>query len=302
MLEEQMSVGAQLRAAREAQGLTIEQAVQQLKLARRQIEAIESDDFAALPGNTFARGFVRNYARLLKLDAEPFLAALESQLPREREQVAFPQASENPSNLGLEIREGAARTGTWPVVLMVALGLLIGGGLVWWYLQQPAMPEIAVEERESAASLPEVIPYEDETLQASAPDIDLAIASMVSSAPASAVQESASVAQASAVSVAVASREAALPASTPVRRVSSAVAARGIRVVAGSDTWVQIHDAEGQRIFSGILNAGAEQAWAGQPPYQLKIGNAPSAKLFYRGKLVDLAPFTRGDVATLELK
>ena len=59
------SAGAQLRAAREALGLSQEAVAQQLKLAPRQVRAIEEDDYARLPGRTFVRGFVRNYALTL---------------------------------------------------------------------------------------------------------------------------------------------------------------------------------------------------------------------------------------------
>ena len=68
--------GALLRAARKAAGLSVEAAAQQLKLSPRQVRALEDDDFGSLPGRTFVRGFVRNYARLVALDVERVLGAL----------------------------------------------------------------------------------------------------------------------------------------------------------------------------------------------------------------------------------
>src|SRR5215472_7669732 len=68
--------GARLRAARENAGLSLDQAAQQLKLAPRQVQALEEEDFAHLPGRTFTRGFVRNYARLLNLDSDDLLAMM----------------------------------------------------------------------------------------------------------------------------------------------------------------------------------------------------------------------------------
>src|SRR5207249_6781224 len=68
--------GAQLRATREAFGLSLEEVAQQLKLAPRQVIALEDEDFAQLPGRTFVRGFARNYARLLNLDGDQLLALL----------------------------------------------------------------------------------------------------------------------------------------------------------------------------------------------------------------------------------
>lgn len=85
-----MSPGMALAAARKAQGLTVENVAGRLRLSPIQIKAIEADDFTALPGAVFARGFVRNYARLLDLNAEPLLLAmaqhqaLDSPLPDER--------------------------------------------------------------------------------------------------------------------------------------------------------------------------------------------------------------------------
>src|SRR3954470_3181712 len=66
--EEVSGIGAELARAREEQGLALADVAQQLKFAARQLEALEKERFDLLPGGTFARGMVRNYARLLKLD------------------------------------------------------------------------------------------------------------------------------------------------------------------------------------------------------------------------------------------
>src|SRR5438309_9495044 len=73
---EPVSAGTALRGAREAAGLSIDAVAQQLKLAPRQVQALEDDDFARLPGRTFVRGFVRNYARFLGLDPDDLVARL----------------------------------------------------------------------------------------------------------------------------------------------------------------------------------------------------------------------------------
>ena len=70
------SAGARLRAAREAAGLSVDAVAQQLKLAPRQVKALEDDDFQRLPGRTFVRGFARNYARFVQLDPDAVLALL----------------------------------------------------------------------------------------------------------------------------------------------------------------------------------------------------------------------------------
>src|SRR5579862_4584746 len=69
------SIGAHLRALREHAQLSLDDVATQLKLSRRQVMAIESDSFDALPGPTFIRGFIRDYARLLRVDGDELLAA-----------------------------------------------------------------------------------------------------------------------------------------------------------------------------------------------------------------------------------
>ncbi len=68
--------GAMLAAQREALGLSIEQVATQLNLAIRQIQALETDHFSALPGVAIVRGFIRSYAKLLGLDPAPLLDML----------------------------------------------------------------------------------------------------------------------------------------------------------------------------------------------------------------------------------
>ncbi len=69
--------GAQLAAQREAMGLTVDQIADQLKLAPRQVVALEADDYDSLPNMAVTRGFVRAYAKVVKLDAAPLVAMIE---------------------------------------------------------------------------------------------------------------------------------------------------------------------------------------------------------------------------------
>lgn len=73
-----LSAGRQLAAAREAQGLTVEEVVRHTKLSTRQVLALEADAYDQLPGPVFVRGFIRNYARHLQLDPVPLLAWIDS--------------------------------------------------------------------------------------------------------------------------------------------------------------------------------------------------------------------------------
>ena len=71
--------GAQLQAARQGMGWTVEQVAEQLKWAPRQVLALEAGDYQALPGMATVRGFLRAYAKLVKLDPAPLVAQYDQQ-------------------------------------------------------------------------------------------------------------------------------------------------------------------------------------------------------------------------------
>ncbi len=122
--------GSVLRRVREARGQSIADVVQVIRFSARQIEALERDDYASLPGSTAVRGLVRNYAKFLKLDATPLLAQLEPAVP-------VPEADVRPpANMG----EAEDLT----IIERVPLRLIAGGTIVllaalaaYWYSALP---------------------------------------------------------------------------------------------------------------------------------------------------------------------
>lgn len=130
-----ISPGATLAAAREAYGLTIEQVASQLNLAPRQVVALETDNFTALPGMVIARGFLRAYAKLLRLDPQPLLDVLgdpyqasSSVLMRHAISASFSE-SRMPS-----LHSRGTRNRLVPVAAGFAVLLAAGVsfGLGWW--------------------------------------------------------------------------------------------------------------------------------------------------------------------------
>ncbi len=75
------SVGHLLRNARQERNMSVDDVARQLRLSVQQVEAIEKENFEKLPGRVFLRGFIRNYANLVKLDAEPIIQLLPDQSP-----------------------------------------------------------------------------------------------------------------------------------------------------------------------------------------------------------------------------
>ena len=86
----QGGVGASLRAERERLGLTLEQVSAETRIPMRHLHAIEDGAFTALPGRTYATGFARTYAKVLRLDAEQVVAQVRAEMgtePAEQEQA-----------------------------------------------------------------------------------------------------------------------------------------------------------------------------------------------------------------------
>ncbi|MEN9659983.1 MAG: hypothetical protein RL571_3448 [Pseudomonadota bacterium] len=285
-----VSAGATLKARRIELGYTLDKVAGQLKLTHRQIDAIENERFDELPGNTFVRGFVRNYARLLDLPWPPLQAYLEACLPVERQQAALPRVNEETS---VPFMNGG-KANSWLLGLVVLIGLAGGVGGVTWYLQQPIQPELLASA--PAVVLPQlvVIDTASEVASASAVSAQVVVASQVASAV-------------GAKTPALASEPVAkIVASVPAAKAASAAlvpaTAGDLSITVQKDSWVQVQDTTGAKLISELLKPGVAKSVSGVPPYRLKIGNAPYTHLIYRNQAVDLTFYTRGDVATFELK
>lgn len=271
-------IGQQLRAAREAQGLSLHDVADRLKLSLRQLEAIEAGDFSRLPGATFVRGFVRNYTRFLALDGAPLMALLDQVYPPQPVDRAEPPAQ----------AVAGGRSPARFAWLLLPLALL--GAYQWWQ-SQPAAP--------ADAGLAPMLHQSASAAVASAPQTTVASvpAAVPASQPVVAVPAPvAAAASATAAPVVAAAKSASDPVSAP-----QAAGSKQLRLVASGDSWVSVVDATGKRLVFGTLAAGTTRDVAGVPPFKLKIGNAPAMALSYEGAAVDLKDKTRGTTAKLEL-
>lgn len=302
--------GEQLRAERERQGLSVGEVARQLKLATRQVEALESDDHASLPGSVFVRGFLRNYARALGLDADALVRQAfggnEPPPPPGAPVVAVsvpPAAPPDKQSLNVPVESGAPRRrGMTPWVVGGALvAVFVVGAVVLLAGRGPARSpstEVAVSPAPAQA------PAADAAAQASpvAAESPAATAEAAAS-PGSGVQTQAA-----------RDAEASLTPSRPEPAPESAVAAesspatvigsRGpeMRFSFSRESWVEIRDGDGRVIYSQLNPGGSERVVRGKPPLELVVGNASGVALAYRGKSVDLGPHTRTDVARLTLE
>ena len=142
--------GGALRAARESQALTVHEIASRLRLSPKQIEAIEADNFATLPEPTIVRGFIRNYAKQLKIDAQPLLDAYVVIVPTG---VRYEMAVKPSSGMRMSNQE-KSKSGRYA---LAALALLLGVG-VWLFYQHyvakpsPTQPSASANSTDEAAT------------------------------------------------------------------------------------------------------------------------------------------------------
>jgi cytoskeleton protein RodZ len=256
------SPGAVLAAARVAQGITVERVAEKLRLSTLQIKAIEADDFAALPGGVFARGFVRNYARLLNLDATPLLSAM-----------APLHASDKPPSEERLLRDVKgvvmdAKPFRGVPVAAVVIALVVGL-LAFYEFAFNETPATRPSTQANPAPSSSAVTTPFETLTPAAP----------LAADPSLSQEGA-----------------------PKPANGAAGASRGLHFLFNRESWVEVRDGVGNILFSKINLPGSEQRVVGEPPFSIIVGSAKGVQLAYNGHPVDLAAHATEDVARLRLE
>lgn len=285
------SAGSMLRAARVKQGLHIAALAATIKISVRKLEALENDRYDELPDATFTRALALTVCRALKI--EP--AAVLEQLPH----GGATGLSQVKGGLNTPFRDrpgrsepGDGQPGRKPLVWAAVL-MLVAAAVVyllpahWWRMMSTQAASVAQLTSPGAGVTQPA---------ASAAGVGPAPVAAVPSAPdaaASAVEGPAGTASEAKVvvthSVPAASAPVEEPGGLAVLRVTEA-------------TWVEVVDAKGQMLVSRTLQTGESIGLDGALPFKLKIGNAQGAELLFRSQPVNLAPFTRDNVARLELK
>jgi cytoskeletal protein RodZ len=119
------TVAEQLRVARESQGLTVQQVADAIKIRADHIGALEQGDFSVFSAPIYIRGSVKNYAKLLKLDLPPLMAALDLELGRtEKFSEPPPFTDESKKPLDRVIYLLAKLNLKWALAVVVLVGIL----------------------------------------------------------------------------------------------------------------------------------------------------------------------------------
>ncbi len=312
-----LSTGVRLRNAREQLGLSQQAVAERLCLKVSTVRDIEEDKAPAELASTFLRGYIRSYAKLVHIPEEELLPMMEKQAPVRAAKVAPMQSF----SLGKrrKKRDGWLMSFTW-LVLFVVIGLT---GAWWWQNHKAQQEEITTMADQSSAELnnsagegAQSIPLNTDT-SATASETPAATANTTDTTTAQtaapAVNQTAQAPADSAVvspsqanvetAPATTANNAVQPLPSDPAGVTAAPADPNALVMNfNADCWLEVTDATGKKLFSGLQRKDGTLNLAGQAPYKLKIGAPAAVQIQFQGKPVDLSRFIRtNQVARLTL-
>jgi cytoskeleton protein RodZ len=285
MSETAATLGERLKAAREAKGLSAQKAADGLHLDAWVIEALESGDYTRVGPPVYVKGHLKRYAGLIGLTPCEILDAYDT-----RSSAPAPAAATQPATLRMRTSTAGGHPSFAAPLAGLAVAAVVLAGVYWWRPWQPrtaALPthRVALAEPASAAAAAEdgVEPAGANTEEAAADRMIHAGAGGAASAPtAMAVSGAASVARSDADSIA-------------------GVGHARLRLSFSAESWVDVHDATGRRLFAGKGRANSVKTIAGDAPMKVYLGFASGVQLEVNNHAVAIGPqFVAGDVARFE--
>jgi cytoskeleton protein RodZ len=277
--------GARLKAQREQAGLSVTDVAATLRLHPNQVRAIEQEDLSRLPALAYVRGFIRSYARVLRLDPEPLLSDLNAKLAPTGKSVVDGMATD------IAAAHAAGRERLFPQwAIGIALVIVITLGVIGWQttLRQATAPSQMAAVPAAASPIP--------STPAPAPMAPVVVpattAPVATSEPASAP--------------AAGIEPVPTPADTAEPTVASSRMASGapptVLLRFNGNSWAEVTDRNGKILLSQLNSAGAEHALDGELPLTVVIGDANFASAEVRGAAFNMQPFIRNNVARFTIK
>lgn len=264
-----VTVGERLKQQRLAQKLDLSVVSKALGLDRKVLEAIEEDNAAHMAA-VYRNGYIRSYAKYLKMPVSDIASMLESS------QNVQPALQ---SVFSMPVKRNSVDN--WLRATSYVLASLLIGTLAWQFTHE------AVRLTQTGSSLQTTkVDAASENKQ----PIDASFADPVNASIASFDNLQKNKRKQPEVILSV----------IPESPLTEAAAEQGLLSLSVSaDSWVEISDADGIELEMDLLRAGSEKTYQGQPPFRLIFGRASAVKLNVNGEVVDLKPYTKADVVQL---
>ena len=275
----QETLGQALKKRREDAGKSLEQLAGALKLSVLQLQRLENDEHELLGPTTFVKGYIRSYCRELKIDSQAMLALLPEHVePAKKSKMqSFSRRTEK-----------EAHDSRLMLFSYFILAVIIGSSVFWWWqnsnqnIEQPvttAMPN-QLESSEISPDLALEAPAE-ETIQPLAEDEQ------------EIVQPEADV---STSNTETQNQVTAQPETEKADPEHSEVVMHF-----NEDSWVEIHDGNGDRIAFGVKKAGYVMTVTGPQPFNVVLGKHQVVDITFQGQAVDTSHFAKNRLAKFTL-
>ena len=280
------SIGNKLREARERKGLSAETVSRETMLTLRYVQALETDDFDALPGTAFVRGYVRRYAELVGLNADELIASFDESLPSSKRLVSvrpiagITEANAISSSTAGQIANKLPLSRLLVVVAVIAFVLYVVAGLFWQSGSDQAEPNVVVPMDIDATMSADVVVSEAEPL----PALEINEPEVIEAE----VETEAPVVEAESTT-------------TPIISQNAPPTIETLSFSFTGASWISVRDGTGQELVYGQKNAGQSVTVSGRPPFAINIGAVNFTSLIYNGNAVDLQPYARGNIASFRL-
>lgn len=275
------SIGADLRAAREARGLSLADCGRDLHLPIKVLQRLEAEDFGASEHFIFLRGALKSYAKFLGLAPGRCDHALRAVAPAE--QPALVSVARTSRTRWLLQRYGTAATyivlTATIAVPLVLLGLRGG-------LQRPAARIVSLDQPGSSAQTVAVGSIKPHII-VPPPDATPIRASMTPFAAIGLNDDSQPVAT--------------VKAPPPPADPAAASGQHSLTLTASADCWFEISNADGDKVDSGMLHAGDSRTWHSASPLHVTLGNADGVAVTRDGQAMALDAYRHANVARFDV-
>jgi cytoskeleton protein RodZ len=277
------SIGANLRVAREARGLSLADCGRDLRLPIKVLQRLETEDFGESEHFVFLRGALKSYAKFLGLPPGSCDNALRAVAPVE--QPALVSVARTSRTRWLLQRYGTAATyivlTATIAVPLVILGLRGG-------LQRPAARIVSLDQPGSSAQAMAVSSTKPRIV-VPPPDATPFRASMAPFAAIGLNDENQPVATTKATTA------------PPLVAATTASGQHTLTLAASADCWFEITNGDGDKVDSGMLHAGDARSWHSAGPLHVTLGNADGVAVTRDGQPMALDAYRHANVARFDV-
>ncbi|WP_308925293.1 helix-turn-helix domain-containing protein [Janthinobacterium sp. J1-1] len=302
------SAGAQLKAQREALGWPVEQVAEQLKLAPRQVVALEEGDVAALPNLAVVRGFVRAYAKVVRLDAAPLVAMIAVHPPTPVHEHQAAPARRDISATFSESRfpsmtQRSSHSGVWIAGAVAVVAAAAFGAYKMGYVPETLFAHGDKEAVHTGVTAPvetTLIKPGQDLSPVQTPSVPLISVPPPAGAGTSTSTDTPAPAPASTLAAAPATVPA--PAAETPAAAPAVASANALVLKVEQDSWVEIRRPGSTPLISRLVKAGSTETFDITGPAVLVVGKPDVVQATLRGARLDLPTISGGTIARVNIK